>query len=58
MSARRCIVCKVGPREVPDRNTCSMVKRVCKSCHQARLQDDLTRIARIIEAADDADRLL
>lgn len=41
---KRCIICGVGPREVPDRYSMSNVKKVCRPCHGKRLQGDLRRI--------------
>lgn len=39
-----CIVCGKGPREVPDRDSGSNVKKVCRQCHGKRLQNDLRTI--------------
>jgi hypothetical protein len=39
-----CIVCGKGPREVPDRDSGSNVKKVCRPCHGKRLQGDLRAI--------------
>lgn len=39
-----CIVCHKGPREVPDRDSGSPTKKVCRRCHGERLRDDLRNI--------------
>jgi hypothetical protein len=44
MTEKKCVVCGVGPREVPDRESTSRAKRVCRPCHGKRLQGDLKRI--------------
>jgi hypothetical protein len=42
---KRCIVCGVGPREVPDREQMGRpIKRVCRSCHRLRLVGDIREI--------------
>jgi hypothetical protein len=42
---KRCIVCGVGPREVPDREAMGKpIKKVCRPCHGMRLLGDLHRI--------------
>lgn len=44
---KKCIVCGVGPREVPDRNVMGrLVHKVCRQCHRKRLLGDLDRIIR------------
>lgn len=45
-SKSRCIVCGEGPREVPDRNSMSKAKKVCRPCHGKRLLGDLRAIAK------------
>ncbi len=48
-----CVVCLIGPREVPDRedkeNSNPMV---CRKCHGARLLGDLRRIMGKVEEKD------
>jgi cytochrome c553 len=41
----KCVVCGVGPREIPDReNPGRLQLKVCRKCHQKRLAGDLRRI--------------
>ena len=40
----RCIVCRKHEAVVPDRNTTSMKKKVCRHCHGERLKGDLAII--------------
>jgi len=41
MPAKPCVVCHVGPRDLPDRERMGRpIKRVCRACHMARLRDD------------------
>lgn len=48
MSEKRCIVCGVGPREVPDREALShRVLKVCRPCHGKRLMGDLREVIRV-----------
>jgi hypothetical protein len=45
---KRCVVCGVGPREVPDRERMGRpIKRVCRSCHRLRLAGDIREILRL-----------
>jgi hypothetical protein len=46
MGAKRlCVVCRVRPPEVPDREQMGRpVKRVCRECHAARIRGDLREI--------------
>lgn len=44
--AKLCIVCHDGPREVPDRNSMSPAKKVCRKCHGKRLKGDMCEILR------------
>ena len=45
MVKKTCVVCRVGPREVPDRERMGRpVKRVCRKCHAGRLLGDVGRI--------------
>jgi len=39
-----CIVCHERPPEVPDRNSTSRRKAVCRKCHGERLLGDLRSI--------------
>lgn len=40
-----CIVCRVRPAAVPDRNRMGRpVKRVCRECHAERLRGDMQRV--------------
>ena len=39
-----CIVCGARPAELPDRNTFSRVKKVCRLCHSGRLTKDFRDI--------------
>lgn len=41
---RKCKLCGIGPRELPDRETGSSGKTVCKKCHSKRLAADLKMI--------------
>src|ERR1017187_6610857 len=41
IARRACIHCHKAPAEVPDRNTMSRRRRVCKACHAALLRADL-----------------
>ena len=41
-----CIVCHKRVAVVPDRNTTSVRKKVCRDCHVARLNADLRAIAK------------
>lgn len=47
-----CIVCYKRDAELPDRNTMSPRKRVCKECHRDRLTGDLRNILNHRDAAD------
>ena len=48
MGKTKCILCGVGPREVPDRERMGRpIKRVCRSCHAARLRSDLDYILQV-----------
>lgn len=40
----KCIVCHEQTAEVPDRNTMSLRKRVCRHCHAQRLMGDLRHV--------------
>lgn len=41
----RCVICGIGPREVPDRERMGRpVKMVCRKCHGQRLLGDLRTI--------------
>lgn len=40
----KCIICGEKEATVPDRNTLSSRKKVCKDCHAARLRGDLVHI--------------
>lgn len=40
----KCIICGEKEATVPDRNTLSSRKKVCKDCHAERLKDDLVYI--------------
>ena len=47
MSSKRkrlCIVCRERPPVVPDRDSMSSAKRVCRECHEQRLRGDLATI--------------
>lgn len=37
----KCIICRDGEAVVPDRNTMSQRKRICRKCHGERLKSDL-----------------
>lgn len=41
---KHCIICGKNPAEVPDRNSMSMVKKICGPCHKNRLRGDLSRV--------------
>lgn len=41
-----CVVCREHPPEVPDRESGSPVKRVCRRCHAERLLGDLRRLTK------------
>lgn len=43
----KCIVCHERPAAVPDRNTMSLRKRVCRECHAARLTGDLRHVLEV-----------
>lgn len=43
----KCIVCHERPAEVPDRNTMSLRKKVCRQCHALRLTGDLRRVLEV-----------
>ena len=43
---RKCKICHNGPRDLPDRESGSRVKSVCKKCHANRLLGDLRCIAK------------
>lgn len=45
--ASKCIVCHERPAAVPDRNTMSLRKRVCRECHAARLAGDLRHVLEV-----------
>ena len=46
--ARKCIVCGIGEPAVPDRNVMGRpIKKVCRSCHAARLRGDLEYIMKV-----------
>ena len=40
----KCIVCHDRPAELPDRDSGSPRKKVCRQCHGERLRGDLKRI--------------
>ena len=41
MSDKKCIVCGIGPREIPDRERMGRsIKLVCRACHMERLSGD------------------
>jgi len=45
MATKLCILCRDGPREVPDRNAMGRpIAKVCRKCHAARLTGDLADI--------------
>ena len=48
-----CIKCHQRKAELPDRESGSRVKRVCKHCHAELLRGDLRRI---VASEQDADR--
>jgi len=41
----KCVVCGVGPREIPDRDNPGLLQlRVCRKCHGERIRGDLRAI--------------
>jgi hypothetical protein len=38
---RLCKLCRQNPAQLPDRETMSPTKAVCRECHAARLRGDL-----------------
>jgi len=40
----KCIVCGIGEAIVPDRNSLSRAKKICRKCHGERLMKDLRKI--------------
>lgn len=42
---RLCIICHERPAELPDRDSMSRTKKVCRECHSDRLRRDLKAIA-------------
>lgn len=48
-STRKCVVCRLWPAEVPDRENPrpSMPLRVCRVCHSQRLAEDFARMRAI-----------
>ena len=49
---KKCKLCRNGPRELPDRETGSSRKSICKKCQQERLLSDF----RIVVASNLAPR--
>ena len=49
-----CIICKVNPATVPDRNTMSPQKKLCSACHSERLRSDLINIVKVHNKALEA----
>jgi len=56
----KCVVCHERPAAVPDRNTMSLRKKVCRECHIERLRVDLQRVlvahAKRYETTGDSDQ--
>lgn len=48
-----CVVCHQGPREVPDRDSMSPAKKVCRKCHGERLRGDLRKIMQEAKAEEE-----
>ena len=46
----KCIVCREREAAVPDRNTMSQRKRVCRECHALRLTGDLRHVLAVHES--------
>ena len=48
MPARPCIVCKIRPAAIPDRERMGRpINRVCRECHADRLRGDLRQALEI-----------
>jgi len=45
MTKKLCTVCRIRPRQVPDRNKQgNFALKICRECHSARLRGDLRRV--------------
>jgi len=43
----KCILCGIRARELPDRNSGSRTKKVCRECQASRLLGDLRHIVNL-----------
>jgi len=53
----KCVVCRDHEAELPDRNSMGRpTKRVCRSCHRARLRGDMAYILEVEKKRREAER--